>query len=190
MRLQRGCRSAGKSAQQAVGAGDSVRPSVRLAPDCLFCSDTAAVASQTHFFCLARKSGQKEALENDLWRLRADSLQRPVRAQDCYFSDSLWFREMYHKQSRIADIRFWFCSFAEYPTDYGHVLCPVGADAHIGPFGNHRIRRRFSLKRCVLRGPMWASAPTNTCKETNRADRAVRPYRTQYMTIVGRVFRK
>ena len=35
----------------------------RLAPDCLFCGDTVAVASQTHFFCLARKSGQKETLE-------------------------------------------------------------------------------------------------------------------------------
>ena len=27
--------------------------------------------------CLARKSRQKDALENDLWRLRADSFQRP-----------------------------------------------------------------------------------------------------------------
>ena len=85
------------------------------------CGETATVPSATHFFCLARKSGQKEALENDLWRLRADSLQRPVRAQDCYFSDSLRFRQMYHTQSRIADIRFWFCSFPEYST--GGPMC-------------------------------------------------------------------
>ena len=32
---------------------------------CLFCSDTATVPSATHFFCLARKSGQKEALDTD-----------------------------------------------------------------------------------------------------------------------------
>ena len=66
--------------------------------------------------CLARKSGQKEALENDLWRLRADFLSRPVRAQDCYISDSLSFWQVYHTQSRIADSGFWFCSFPEYPT--------------------------------------------------------------------------
>ena len=37
----------------------------------------------------------------------------------------------------------------------------VGADAYIGPFGQFRIRRRFSSKRRALRGPMWASAPTD-----------------------------
>ena len=34
---------------------------------------------------------------------------------------------------------------------------------HIGPFGNRRIRRRFPLKWYILRGPMWASAPTRCC---------------------------
>ena len=72
--------------------------------------------------CLARKSGQKEALENDLWRLRADSFQRPLRAQGQYFSDSLSFWQVYHTQSRIADIRFWFCSFPEYSTNCAHLL--------------------------------------------------------------------
>ena len=41
------------------------RPACPVSPDCLFCGDTATVASQTHFFCLARKSGQKEALDTN-----------------------------------------------------------------------------------------------------------------------------
>ena len=61
-----------------VGADDAVRP-VRFfvnicrgrcphrpfcpdSPDCHFHGNAVTVASQTHFFCLARKSGQKEAL--------------------------------------------------------------------------------------------------------------------------------
>ena len=97
------------------------------------CGKAATVASQTHFFCLARKSGQKEALENDLWRLRADAFQRPVRAQDRYFSNSLWFRQIYHTQLRIVNSRFCFCSFWEYSTNCAHLLCFVGADDSVRP---------------------------------------------------------
>ena len=61
-----------------------------------------------------KRMGRKEALENDLWRLRADAFQRPVRAQGRYLSNSLWFRQMYHTQSRIVDSGSWFCSFPEY----------------------------------------------------------------------------
>ena len=48
-------------AVQSVGAGDFARR-FRYSPDFLFCGDTATVASQTYFFCLARKSRQKDAL--------------------------------------------------------------------------------------------------------------------------------
>ena len=38
------------------------RPFCPVSPECRWYGEAAAVASQTHFFCLARKSGQKEAL--------------------------------------------------------------------------------------------------------------------------------
>ena len=38
---------------------------VRFHRRCRIFNEAATVASQTHFFCLARKSGQKEALEAD-----------------------------------------------------------------------------------------------------------------------------
>ena len=69
----------------------------------------------------------------DLWRLRADAFQRPVRAQDKYFSNSLWFRQIYHTQLRIVDSRFCFCSFWEYSTNCAHLLCFVGADDSVRP---------------------------------------------------------
>ena len=41
--------------------GAGAPPACPDSPNFLFCGYTAAVASQTHFFCLARKSGQKDA---------------------------------------------------------------------------------------------------------------------------------
>ena len=64
------------SAGQTVGADDAVRPSVRFHRTTVACGDTAAVPSATHFFCLARKSGQKEALEAD--RIVPQATEYPV----------------------------------------------------------------------------------------------------------------
>ena len=47
------------------GMDDPCRPTCPVSPDCRFGSYTATVPSATYFFCLARKSGQKEALEAD-----------------------------------------------------------------------------------------------------------------------------
>ena len=43
----------------------------------VFNSETVTVASQTHFFCLARKSGQKEALDTD--RIVPQATEEPRR---------------------------------------------------------------------------------------------------------------
>ena len=53
------------SAGKTVGADDAVGPLVRFHRTTVECGDTAAVPSATHFFCLARKSGQKEALDTN-----------------------------------------------------------------------------------------------------------------------------
>ena len=112
------------------------RPACPDSPDCLFCSDTATVAPRAYFFCLARKSRQKEAPGDALYCalprafLAAPRPERPLRAQDCNRSDSFQFRQMYYTQLRIDSSRFRFCSFPEYSTG----------------------------------GPMRASAPTNVSK--------------------------
>ena len=53
------------------------RPACPDSPDCLFCSDIATVAPRAHFFCLARKSGQKEALDTD--RIVPQATEEPRR---------------------------------------------------------------------------------------------------------------
>ena len=52
-------------------------PACPDSPDCLFCSDIATVAPRAHFFCLARKSGQKEALDTD--RIVPQATEEPRR---------------------------------------------------------------------------------------------------------------
>ena len=59
----RNCCFADNFAQHIVGADDADGPIVRIHRNCLFCTDTATVASQTYFFCCARKSRQKDAQE-------------------------------------------------------------------------------------------------------------------------------
>ena len=82
------------------------RPFVRIHRNYLFYGNTATVAPRAYFFCLARKSRQKDALRNDLWRLRADSFQRPLRAQKYSFTDSFQFRQMYYTQKSSASSNF------------------------------------------------------------------------------------
>ena len=48
-----------------IGADDSVGPFLRIHRNCRFGSYTVTVPPAAHFFCLARKSGQKEALETN-----------------------------------------------------------------------------------------------------------------------------
>ena len=82
------------------------RPFVRIHRNYLFYGNTATVAPRAYFFCLARKSRQKDALRNDLWRLRADSFQHPLRAQKYSFTDSFQFRQMYYTQKSSASSNF------------------------------------------------------------------------------------
>ncbi len=65
------------SAQHLVGADVHIGPFVRFHRNYPCCGNAATVPPAAYFFCCARKSRQKDALENDLWRLRADSFQRP-----------------------------------------------------------------------------------------------------------------
>ena len=83
--------------------------------------------------CLARKSGQKEALKNDLWRLRADSFQRPVRAQGRYISDSLSFWQVCTTYSRGQTASISVLLISGIPDQPQLSLHLVGADDSVRP---------------------------------------------------------
>ena len=61
--------------------------------------------------------------------LAAPRPERPLRAQNCYFPGSLWFRRMYYMQLRIDSSRFRFCPFPEYSACYDSAQHVVGASA-------------------------------------------------------------
>ena len=76
------------------------------------CGETATVASQTYFFCCARKVGKKMRRRRVILRadarefLAAPRPERPLRAQNCDYPDSLWFRQMYYTHLRADCINF------------------------------------------------------------------------------------
>ena len=86
------------------------RPFCPVSPDCLFCSDTATVASQTYFFCCARKSRQKDALGDALYCALTRANFWPLRGLNALFG------------RRIVIFPIAFASDTAY--------MPVGTDAH------------------------------------------------------------
>ena len=54
-------------------------------PDCLYCGYTPTVASQTYFFCLARKSRQKDALGDALYCALTRAIFWPLRGLNALF---------------------------------------------------------------------------------------------------------
>ena len=78
-------RSACDSAQQFVGADAHIGPFVRIHRTAVKCSDTAAVASQTYFFCLARKSRQKDALGDAPYCALTRAIFWPLRGLNALF---------------------------------------------------------------------------------------------------------
>ena len=71
-------------AAQAVGAGDFAQR-FRYSPDFPFCGNNATVASQTYFFCLARKSRQKDALGDALYCALTRAIFWPLRGLNALF---------------------------------------------------------------------------------------------------------
>ena len=81
----------------------------RYSPEFLLCGDTAAVPPAAYFFCCARKSRQKDALETVLY---------------CSLTRAILFDVLFGRKTVTFSIAF--------GSDivYGF----VGADAHIGPY--------------------------------------------------------
>ena len=84
--------------------------------------------------CLARKSRQKDALGDAPYCALRRAIFWPLRGLNALFG------------RRIVIFPIAFASDTAYRS--------VGADAHIGPFGQFLIRHRFPRNRRALHGPM------------------------------------
>ena len=60
-------------------------PACPDSPDCLFCGKAATVPSAAYFFCCARKSRQKEALEDALYCALPRAIFWPLRGLNALF---------------------------------------------------------------------------------------------------------
>ena len=79
--------------------------------------------------------------------LAALRLKRPIRAQKCSFTYSLWFRPMYYTQMWADCINFGSAHFRNTQPANIHAQHVVGADAYIGHANIVHHRR---IRRCVL----------------------------------------
>ena len=167
------------------------RPTCPVSPDCRFGSYTATVPSATYFFCLARKSGQKEALGDAIYCALTRAIFWPLRGLNALFgrriatvpiaytSDKCTTRRRGQTASisvlLISGILGGSCSctaccrgrWRAQPSAtkerYGCGLPLAGAHR---PAWCTLVSRKSAANSSVPNGPMWASAPTTCCAES------------------------
>ena len=126
------------------------RPFCPVSPDCLFCSDTATVASQTYFFCCARKSRQKDALGDALYcALPRAIFSRPGGRRfftlPIAFSSGKCTTRIFGQTASISILLI-----SGILGGYDSAQQFVGADAHIGPRSAHRFHGNLRrIRRCA-----------------------------------------
>ena len=128
MRCNCDCRSADSSAQQVVGADAHIGPLVRFHRNCRACGNAATVAPRAYFFCLARKSRQKDALGDAIYCALTRANFWPLRGLNALTRANFWplrgLNALTGAELQLSRIAF--------GSDIAYRF--VGADAHIGPY--------------------------------------------------------